>query len=190
MINLLPDNVKHELAKERLTRFFIVFGIVGVLILSIAVLLLWIPWITLILQEDEFEKQLNAVKQSPLLVHVESIEDSLSSLNDTLDAYERNRKDILITSRSLDAILSQVNSGISLSFFSYTLPRIGGMPQFRIEGVARDRAALLAFSDALDGDLMIENVRSPISNFLEESDIVFTLTFEVAASLLRITDLP
>ncbi|PIR69267.1 MAG: hypothetical protein COU47_04200 [Candidatus Niyogibacteria bacterium CG10_big_fil_rev_8_21_14_0_10_46_36] len=189
MINLLPEKAKHHLAQERFVRFVVVSGIIIALIACIAILLLWIPWVTLALQEDELEEQLNIVRQSPLLMHVEEIEDSLSSLNGKLDAYERNSSDILLTSRIIEAVLSHVGSGVSLSFFSYTFPQgLGAVPQFRIEGVARDRSTLLALSDALDGDAMIENVRSPISNFLEESNIEFTLTFNVVESLLRSPD--
>lgn len=189
MINLLPEHAKERLAEERFFRFLIVFGILSSIILSIGVFLLWIPWVTIALQEREFEKQFAVVEQSPLLIRVAEIEKNLSSLNSTLDAYERNRGDILLTSRIIDAVLSHADSGISLLSFAYTVPSgADTVPQFRIEGIARDRKTLIFFSDTLDGDAMIENVQSPISNFLEETDIEFTLTFKVPPGLLRADD--
>ncbi|MDP2676325.1 MAG: hypothetical protein Q8O83_01420 [bacterium] len=188
MINLLPEKAKHGLREERFARFLIVCGVTVSLIVSGGMFLLWIPWITLVLQEHELEKQLRVAQQSPLLMHVEEIEGRLSLLNDRLDAYERNQDEILIASRSIDAVRAHVGGGISLLFFSYTRSHgAGSAPQFSIEGVARDRGALVAFSDALDAEPMIENVRSPISNFLKESNIVFTLTFEIIPSFLRIS---
>lgn len=189
MINLLPEQAKERLAEERFSRFLIVFGVLFSVIVSIGVFLLWIPWITVELQEREFEKQLAAAEQSPLLSRVAQIEKSLSSLNSTVEAYERNRGDILLVSRIIDAVLSHAGSGISLLSFSYSVSSgADRVSQFQIDGIARDRKTLISFSDTLDGDAMIENVQSPISNFLEETNIEFTLTFGVSPEPLRTDD--
>lgn len=189
-MNLLPDDAKQNLRSERFSRFFIVLGAVLSAILLVGWVLLLVSWLALAFEERGLEKQLEIVRQSPFLVRINEIESELAFFNEKLSAYDKNRESILFTSRIFDRVLGHRQHGISLSLFSYNgAGAVENMPQFKIEGTASDREILVAFRDILDADPFIGNVRSPISNFLQERDISFSLTFDVEISLLRFTDI-
>lgn len=190
-MNVLPDDAKQNLRAERFSRFLIVSSAVLSMILWIGGILLLVPWFALTLEGRELEKHLETVKQSPSLPRVDAIENMLSSLNKKLDAYGKNHADIVFASPLIDILLDHKESGISFSVLSYH--GIQGQqttPQLRAEGSARDRTTLLALRDSLEQDPCIEHVRVPISDLLKETNIKFSITFDMNASCIGAHDAP
>lgn len=190
MINLLPQEIKQAILRERFSRFIIFSSSVTALILVIGISLLSVPWFVLTLEERNLKNQQEILLKAPALARVQEIETKLKTLNTKLEAFQKNQARAVRSSVVFEKILARRN-GIQIQSFVYGAPsNKESSIQMRLKGVARNRDALLRFVDTLEADESFSSVRLPISNLLRGTDIEFVLTFDVMPeSLLRSTPL-
>ena len=174
MINLLPEQAKKKLVRDRLSRLLLIFGIIllGMFISGSALALLTL--ISINLQRSELLRELEAAKKSTILERVEEVEVSIRKANERLKVFSKNLSRENRVSSVLKAVLGHRRSSIFIEELAYN-----GPTEFRLHGIAGTRDDLLVFTKHLNDDDLIGEVDSPISNLLKNRDIEFSLSFEV-----------
>ena len=185
MINLLPQEIRGVISQERFSRFLIFCSCTISFIFIVGILLLGVSWFALHLQERNVKDQLDTLFKAPVFARMKAIESELLDLNKEISVFEKNQKKALHISSVFEKSIAY-NDGIRIESFSYdNIEGKQANPQFSMRGTARDRDTFLSFIGVLEKESMITNVRSPISNLLQEKNVDFLLTFEGVPSELQ-----
>lgn len=101
-----------------------------------------------------------------------TIEDMNNKLS-TIENAEKNQ--FLVSGKVINEIISNRITGIKIIQISYE--NDGGVSKkINILGAASSREVLLAFEQALENNQAFKNVNLPISSFVKDSNIQFTLS--------------
>jgi hypothetical protein len=92
-----------------------------------------------------------------------------------------------VSENVLNNILSTKTAGITFSQILFSKNEIkttdpkkaGDVSILEIHGVANNRDSLRNFKTALDNNPNFSEVNLPISNFLEKSDLIFTVSLKI-----------
>ncbi len=80
----------------------------------------------------------------------------------------------LVSQKVINKIIVHQKPEVKINQISYTSSGEGGK-SITVSGVASTRGGLLSFSQALKEDQFFKEVNLPISNFVKESDIIFSI---------------
>ena len=126
----------------------------------------------LLAKKDMFEKrQAGELKQSLI--------SSINDINTRLDGFSGSTLSSPITASFIDPIIKAKVSSITLSSFSYAVGSTGDTARVGISGVSGSREAILSFAGNLKKTSGVTNVDVPITNFIQESNMPFTVTITV-----------
>jgi hypothetical protein len=177
LINVLPTAEKHSLKKEYWIRFGIVTASLASVLCILATVLLLPPYF--------FSESKSSIAETRLEVFNRDNKDIESHNLDT-SIKDINQKLVLLSGMPptetntyvIAALLSDRTSGITYSQIFYT-ENAENSRVIEIHGEALDRNALYAFKSKLATDPLFNNVKLPISGFIEPKDINFTISMNL-----------
>lgn len=173
-MNLLPQQEQSRIRKEYYARLVIVmlFGVAAAVAVALVVL---VPvYVSLFAKEKSAAAETEAL-QSALAKEDGTVRAALESFRKEfamLSLTDEGRATTLIT-RALD------KKGNDITVTSVVYDKRGAEESLALGGTASTRAALLLFQKALEGEYVFDHVNIPVSNFVRESDIPFTIAVTV-----------
>lgn len=176
MINIIPEEKKILIQKERTRRFTLVFGIAVIFAVSISAVLLIPSYLYLIEQKKHIARIIEVLESGPIFKEIQDIENSIEGLNQKLSLFQRNQNNILNISFFIEKILEQKPPSVRITNISYNnLPK---SLRISLSGSSPTRDLLLKFVENLNKEESIKKVHSPITNILKEQNIEFSLIIE------------
>ena len=104
---------------------------------------------------------------------------TINDLNARLNIFDQKRFTSPIIGSFIDPILKAQINTITLTNFGYVLVPGTNTAAVTISGVSVSREAILSFADNLRNTPGITNVDVPITNFIKESNMPFSITVTV-----------
>ena len=174
-MNLLPEEEKVQIGKERIRRLFAVSLWMLALLAWVGVILLLPSYFFIEFQLHEFQRSFQAFQSSPEIPRMERDEKETKLLASRFSflksAFASNEQ----ISSLLEIIFSLRPAGVSITDLSYAK----GDNTIAIKGNAHTRSDLLEFSRLLEARPEFGKAYSPLSNFLKEQYLDFSLSVEV-----------
>ncbi|MDD5318725.1 MAG: hypothetical protein PHF79_02805 [Candidatus Pacebacteria bacterium] len=180
MLNLLPLQHKKKVLAEYHRRLATVF-LAGVLFILVVAGVLLVPSLVLVKTKQNTLNFQTADLKLSLKLQKQS-DDALKSVVDqttqTLKAIKvptsQNTASQLITETAAATI-----PGVTLNHISYVKTAFDGPVSIEIAGVASSRQQLIDFATSLDGTGLYKNTSFPVSSFVHEKSINFSLPLQV-----------
>ena len=168
-LNLLPEYQKKRLKKEK--KFLLAHTVIGAVLIAItaSAMVLTMARITLI-------NQYNKIKHDTTLVNVEhlKLENNIDGLNRKIIIASQVQENFSKWSDIIYRLAASTPSGVNLDYLYINREA----KTFRLNGLAADRAALLAAKAAFTDSPFVTNLEAPLSNLLEKNNIEFRFTGE------------
>jgi len=177
IINILPDKEKKIILKEYWMRFFTIFFNLSTLVGALAIFLLFPSYFLSELQENMIEDKIEVFNKENIELIDNDTDKAISDINSKLVILNKKEGDYQFSKDILDEILSSRNSGITYSQILFRKEKEGS--SLEINGVAKSRDDLRIFKTTLENNLDYSEVNLPISNFLEKSDLDFTILIKL-----------
>jgi type IV pilus assembly protein PilM len=187
IVNVLPPEEKKSIRKEYWFRFFTIllnlFALTGVL----ATILLFPSYFFSRAQEKLIAGRLEAFNiENPNLTD-SNVDKIISDINSKLDIISKAEIPFKISEKVLNNILSSRTNGITFSqiFFNKKTTKASKTAKAmevyvsEVRGVAKSRDALRDFKTALDSNPIFSLVELPASNFLEKTNLNFTIIITI-----------
>lgn len=177
IVNVLPDKEKRILRKEYWMRFFIIILNLISATSIVATILLFPSYFFSQSKENLVENKLELFnKENPEITN-NNIEKITGDINSKLEILDNTKSSYQVNDKILSSILSSRTTGITFSqiLFDKTT-KTTNASVLEIHGVATNRDSLRNFKTALDNNPSFAEVNLPISNFLEKSDLIFTIS--------------
>jgi type IV pilus assembly protein PilM len=179
VINLLPESVKKSLLREYWMRFStILFDLITFMIFS-ASLLLFPAYFFSQAKEDLVENRLALFnKENPELL-TNNIDNIINDINSKIVLLDKNlTTSYSVSDKIFGTILSSRTNGITFSQMFFN-KKVGEDSVLEVHGIAKDRDSLRNFKTSLDSNTSFSSVELPISNFLEKTDLPFTVLLKI-----------
>ena len=179
MLNLLPQKEKEELIQEESFKLILILGVLILIFLICLSLILFSIGIS-IGGQLAIEKALLSQKETEIS-HLRDLEKEIKNLNLTfskLDSfYQKNPnfvKILEITSKTLPP-------GTYLTSFNFNLPAKDKkyLGEVILNGYSPTREILLEFKKNLEQEELFQEVYFPPANWVEPTDINFTVNFKI-----------
>ena len=177
-MNLLPEEEKKEAAKERMRRLatVLLLGCAGIFWMG-TVLLLPSYFFTEY-ERREFVQSLEAFTASPEIARIKEREGRVQALGGKALELDTSFANTRSTAGHLQAVLEARGEGVQILSLSYATANDGG--KITVAGRALSRTSLRDFSKRLEARGEFKKVISPVSNFLKEENLEFSLSLELA----------
>lgn len=172
MINLLPIENKISIKKEYLRRLIAVAGLLSLAIIIIAAFLLVFLLFLIKKEGNDYGSYLSLEQKHSTFLDEAQVTSFVLDANAKAAAFEENSKKSIKTSEAVKKIIEAKTEGISINYFSFNKNKVS------FGGAAETRNDLILFVDNLKKDPAFRNIDSPLSNFLKESDVRFSITAE------------
>lgn len=174
MRGLLPPAYSKILKREKLIwRFFWAFVFCGLTFL-LGLIFLLPSYFSLVFSLDDILRSLDTEEVSIKRKDIEGLESKISYTNSLLDSYfsgESKRKSF---SELLLSLTNLVSNDIRITSIEFK-KGAGDEFVFHIRGEATKRSALILYSQKLRQLDQIKELRSPVSNLLQETNVKFLL---------------
>jgi len=169
-LNLIPFTQKERLKRELV--FLLIYGIAGILVIVIAFNSIMLT-ITRFILIDHFNK----LKDDSSLVNISllNLQSDIGETNKKIKNAEKIQSNFVKYSDVLPDFTNLVPEGIIINFLHIDSEN----NDFQINGTANNRDILVKFKDSLEAASFIENLESPLSNFLEKENITFRFSGEI-----------
>jgi type IV pilus assembly protein PilM len=178
MINVLPEGEKKALRKEYWMRYVSVTLSLFALTAAFATLLLFPSYYFSKSKTLVAENRLEAFNRANPEIASHNLDAILADTNSKLALLASTRLDSPVSDVILSDIVALRPKGIVLSQILYNEPT-DKVKAIEIRGTASDRATLRTFKSSLDANPHFSLVTLPISNFLEPSNIHFSISITV-----------
>ncbi len=109
-----------------------------------------------------------------------SLNATITEINTKLDLFSDATPTVPLTKSMLDRVQSAKDATIRITLFNYTLGANPKTADIQISGIADNRASLLAFGKRLQGTEGITSVVVPITSFIKDQNVPFTISLSVA----------
>lgn len=168
--NLLPEKEKKIIKLERTRRALIFFAAVASLIFLLGSLLLLPSYLPAFLERKELERSLEWEKKVSSELGITDLITQVMTIKKTVDSIHAFVSNPPRTS----ALFSQffANSGPEIDITNLDISHKGDI---LIQGKAKTRKGLLEFEQKLREDGLFQNISSPLSNIIQETNINFTI---------------
>lgn len=191
VLNLLPPIEKKALKLDYARRAVIFYGILILFLLGVFVIFLFPSYLTLKLQLDSLEGQINFEKATVESRQVLGLEARLGEVNKNIVALSEFSKKSAALSPLLESLAKVLPSGAYFTEVSFqkspavqpggparTTDNVqpGGQAEagkITLRGFAKTRADVLAIKYNLEIGEYFTEIESPVLNYLKESDINF-----------------
>lgn len=174
MVGFLPLVYLRALKKERFIR--VIFGVFvfGGILLAFGIVFILPSYFSLIFSLDDVLRSLGTEEVAVKRKDVEGLESKIFYNNSLLDSYFQGESKRKSFSQILLQITNSVSNEVKLKSIEFQKTKDGEFV-FHIRGEAKKRNALIIFSQKLRQLEEIKELRSPISNLLQEENIKFLL---------------
>lgn len=176
MINLIPNQEKKKMARDFYIKLVAVFYLVlgsAVFIASTSILP---PYFLSSVNKNAVNDRLKLQSNVPVPVVGEDTLNKVKEIDKKLILLEGLQgKQFLVSEKVINKIISLKSPEIRISRISYRSLGENGRTII-LDGIANNRKSLLSFNQALKDDASFKEVNLPISNFVKESDIIFSIS--------------
>lgn len=181
-INLLPQDYQKDSRRELIRRLIAVGGVALFLVLAANLVLISPLWLLFSLEEKELGRQLEAIKSSPAFGRVAEIEKDIKDLNEAVALFKARESERFGITQALESIIQNKPEGVKIESFYFSSAKEAPPQPARISvfGKARNREALIMFTQKNEADPFFASVQSPISNLLKDSDFDYSLILDIA----------
>jgi hypothetical protein len=178
VINILPNEEKKNLRKEYWMRFSTMILNITALTSIVASFLLFPSYFLSKSKENLVESKLETFNNENPDVTNNNIDKITSNINSKLVTLNTAGVPYQISDKVLGNILSSRTNGITFSQILFNKKTTGGgeVSTMEVYGTAANRDSLRNFKTALDNNPSFSEVNLPISNFLEKSNLNFTIS--------------
>lgn len=183
MINILPYKEKKLLNKEYQKRFLIVLLNFITLISVVATLLLFPSYFLSKLKEKLVEDKIEIFNKENFDIANDSVDKITNDINSKLEILDKAKLPYQVNDKVLGNILSSRTNGITM--LAVLFNKKAGVnvknnsDTVEIRGIAVNRDSLRNFKTTLDNNPDFSEVNLPISDFLEKSDLPFTILIKM-----------
>ncbi|MFA6158550.1 MAG: PilN domain-containing protein [Candidatus Paceibacterota bacterium] len=175
MFTFLPKDYRSEVLREHRTRLVIVcLGMLAAALLLGAILAfptylaVSFQKSSMIAEQARSQKELDSRKGDDVTLETKRIKAKLAVLS-----LEAKHRPVVAT---LERILAQPRIGVSLA--GITLHRDADKGVITLQGEAKTRESLVAFSKSLQGEPSFSRVDLPVSSLAKSENIAFTIRIE------------
>lgn len=175
VINVLPQEEKKILRRKYWTRlitiFFNLISLVGVF----SILLLIPSYLFSVSKESLVDSRLEEFNIANPEITTTNLDKTIDGINKKLSFISSVKIDQQISDKVFGWLLENKPKGITFSQLLYSKKTDNSLV-LDIHGVARDRTTLRNFKSILDNNPAYSEVNLPISDFLEKTDLNFTIS--------------
>ncbi len=175
VINVLPREEKVLLNKEYWKRLIVIFLILCSLVVAIFTILLVPSYFFSMSKQSIVENRLEELNSNDKNLPSQNLDTTINDINTKLNLLSSVKARYSISDDVLGTILSSKPDGITFSQLLLNQMKDNSLA-LEIHGLARDRTALRNFKSIIDLNPKVASSNLPISNFLEKSDINFTIS--------------
>lgn len=177
-MSLLTENYQKEFRREKNQRLLLSLAMLLATSIVIGIVFMLPTYFSLIFTKDDVLRLLKASEEVFVRKEFKSLEDKITAVNNLINLYEANEKRRFSYSPILASITKNTSSLIELKNVAL---RRGDDGAFTIilEGEAAQRTTLLGYIAKLGKVSEFEDVRSPITNLLKESNANFVLNIKI-----------
>jgi hypothetical protein len=176
MINLIPNQEKKRRARELYYRLAVLSLLMFSFALLVASLAILPAYFFAVSKSRAAQERLEIQRTVPISLFNQEALKTLETLNRKIVLVEEAAaRNFPVSERVITPILAEKLSGIKLSRISYENSPAGGK-KISLGGTAASRESLLLFRQALEDSPSFESVDLPISNFIKDSNIEFSLS--------------
>ena len=182
VLNLLPPIEKKLLKLDYLRRAVIFYGLLILFLLGVFAIFLFPSYLTLNLQLESLEKQLNFEKATVESRQVLGLEARVGEINKNIAALSEFSKKSAALSPLLESLAKVLPDGAYFTEISFQKPPAGqtaAAGKITLRGFAKTRADVLAVKYNLDTNEYFTEIESPVVNYLKESDVDFVFFAKV-----------
>lgn len=174
MIGLLPQIYLRALKKEKIIRMITGAFVFGCILLAFGIVFILPAYFSLVFSLDDVLRSLGTEEVTLKRRDVEGLESKISYANSLLDIYFKGELQRKKFSSILLSVTNSVSDDVKITNMEFQKTS-GGELVFRIRGEAQKRSALILFSQKLRQLEEVKELRSPVSNLLEEENVKFLL---------------
>lgn len=176
MINLLPPLEKKYLLKHSQQKIAIILG-------SLAVFFLFSFVLALLAVSIYFEGQMSLQKSSVIAAQdefhkpeIQELQAKIISANQTISFLDSFYQNPFLFTKTLETVSKVLPQEVVLSSIS-VVPQNRSIAQISISGFAPSREVLFELKKALEGQSGLSGISFPPSNWIEATDINFSVSF-------------
>ena len=175
LINVLPKKEKKKLRKKYWIKFSTMFLNLTSLVGLFAVLLLLPSYLLSASRESIINTRLEEFNSNNPEIKTLDLDKTITDINSKLEFISKNKIDSNLSDKIFGWLLENKPANIKLKQILYN-KRSDGSLVLDIHGVALDRVALRNFKLILDNNSNYKDVNLPISDFLEKTNLNFTIS--------------
>lgn len=175
VVNVLPEKEKKLINKEYWKRFIIVFMFLFSSLIFIFILLLLPSYFFSSSKQNLIEARLEEFNANNKNLSGVDLNNTITDINTKLNLLVSNNPKYSLYNDVLNVVLSNRINGITFSQLLFNQTKDKGL-NIEVHGQARDRTTLRNFKAALDNNPKVATTNLPISDFLEKTDLSFTIS--------------
>lgn len=175
VVNVLPEKEKKLIIKEYWKRFIIVFIFLLSSLIFIFILLLLPSYFFSSSKQNLIDARLEEFNANNKDLSGVDLNNTITDINTKLNLLASNNPKYSLYNDVLNVVLSNRINGITFSQLLFNQTKDKGL-KIEVHGQARDRTTLRNFKAALDNNPKVATTNLPISDFLEKTDLPFTIS--------------
>lgn len=177
MFNLLPDSIKKKIKTEYRLRLLVIV-LAFALFMQVSFLIFLFPsWLVSVYKEQEVLSQTETINKSPLFSDISSVTSIVTSINAELNVINSALEYPRIVP-FVNTILSKKTRDIYINELIYTSTG-KTTATIALSGISATRESLVAFVGSLKETESFSAVDLPISNFVKDRNIDFSLNISI-----------
>jgi type IV pilus assembly protein PilM len=175
VVNVLPEKEKKLIIKEYWKRFTIMFMFFLSFLIFIFILLLLPSYFFSLSKQNIIEARLEEFNANNKNLSGVDLNNTITDINTKLNLLASNNPKYSLYNDILNVVLSNRINGVTFSQLLFNQTKDKGL-NIEVHGQARDRSTLRNFKAVLDNNSKIASTNLPISDFLEKTDLSFTIS--------------
>jgi hypothetical protein len=179
MSNLLPPAQKKSILRLYRKRFISLAFISVLSLVAIGALLLLPSLYVAHSSEQLLTQKRDVLASNDTSTITKSLGASINDINSRLNVFSTSAPTSPLVADVINPILGVKTAAVHITNITYTLGAKDTQADVDISGTADSREALLAFSDQLGEISTFSNVAVPISSFIKNANVTFTVSATV-----------
>lgn len=175
VVNVLSEEKKKSLKREYWKRFVIVSLLFCSSLVAVLVLLLTPAYFFSISNQQIYDNMLEEFNSKNKDLSNINLNATIVEINKELDLLASSSPAYSLYNNILEVVLADRSEGITFTQIIFNQKKDNKL-YVEIQGKAHDRAALRNFKSVLDNDTRIATVNLPISDFLDKTNLGFTIS--------------
>lgn len=175
IVNVLPEEEKRIISKEYWKRFIIVFLMLGFVVSLISIVLLFPSYLFSSSKQSLVESKLEEFNANNKDLTSHDLDKSIADINSKLDLLSSVKSDYSVYNDVIGVVLSSKINGITYSQILFNQRKDNSL-LVEVHGKATDRTTLRNFKSTIDNNPKIKSSELPISDFLDKTNLNFTIS--------------